>query len=42
MSVRIADLAGRLVQVARASRHKHGGVDAFMHSTGSPRKRASS
>ena len=31
---RIADLAGRLVRVARANRHKHGGVDAFMHEYG--------
>ena len=31
---RIADLAGRLVRAARANRHKHGGVDAFMHEYG--------
>jgi RHH-type proline utilization regulon transcriptional repressor/proline dehydrogenase/delta 1-pyrroline-5-carboxylate dehydrogenase len=28
---RIADLAARLVKAARANRHEHGGVDAFMH-----------
>ena len=28
---RIAELAGRLVKAARANRHEHGGVDAFMH-----------
>src|SRR5262245_45876788 len=28
---RIAELAGRLVRAARANRHAHGGVDAFMH-----------
>ena len=28
---RIAELAARLVKAARASRHEHGGVDAFMH-----------
>src|SRR5258708_266605 len=32
--VRVADLAGRLVRAARANRHKHGGVDAFMHEYG--------
>src|SRR6266853_1598826 len=31
---RIAELAGRLVRAARANRHKHGGVDAFMHEYG--------
>src|SRR5436853_6842541 len=31
---RVADLAGRLVRSARANRHKHGGVDAFMHEYG--------
>ena len=31
---RIAELAGRLVRSARANRHKHGGVDAFMHEYG--------
>ena len=31
---RIADLASRLVRSARASRHRHGGVDAFMHEYG--------
>ena len=31
---RIADLAARLVRAARANRHKHGGVDAFMHEYG--------
>jgi RHH-type transcriptional regulator, proline utilization regulon repressor / proline dehydrogenase / delta 1-pyrroline-5-carboxylate dehydrogenase len=31
---RIAELAGRLVRSARASRHRHGGVDAFMHEYG--------
>jgi len=31
---RIADLAGRLVRSARASRHRHGGLDAFMHEYG--------
>ena len=31
---RIAELAGRLVRTARASRHRHGGVDAFMHEYG--------
>ena len=30
----IAELAGRLVQAARANRHKHGGIDAFMHEYG--------
>ena len=28
---RIAGLAAGLVRAARANRHKHGGVDAFMH-----------
>jgi RHH-type transcriptional regulator, proline utilization regulon repressor / proline dehydrogenase / delta 1-pyrroline-5-carboxylate dehydrogenase len=28
---RVADLAVRLVTAARANRHEHGGVDAFMH-----------
>ena len=28
---RVADLAARLVTAARANRHEHGGVDAFMH-----------
>ncbi len=28
---RIAELAARLVKAARANRHEHGGVDAFMH-----------
>ena len=27
----VADLASRLVTAARANRHEHGGVDAFMH-----------
>ena len=27
----IAELAARLVEAARANRHEHGGVDAFMH-----------
>ena len=31
---RIADLSARLVRTARANRHKHGGVDAFMHEYG--------
>jgi RHH-type transcriptional regulator, proline utilization regulon repressor / proline dehydrogenase / delta 1-pyrroline-5-carboxylate dehydrogenase len=31
---RIADLAAKLVRAARANRHKHGGVDAFMHEYG--------
>ena len=31
---RIANLAARLVRAARASRHKHGGVDAFMREYG--------
>jgi RHH-type proline utilization regulon transcriptional repressor/proline dehydrogenase/delta 1-pyrroline-5-carboxylate dehydrogenase len=31
---RIAELAGRLVKAARANRHEHGGVDAFMHEYG--------
>src|SRR5262245_5514478 len=31
---RIADLASRLVRSARASRHRHGGIDAFMHEYG--------
>src|SRR5215468_5664745 len=31
---RIAELAGRLVRAARANRHEHGGVDAFMHEYG--------
>ena len=31
---RIADRAARLVSAARANRHKHGGVDAFMHEYG--------
>jgi RHH-type transcriptional regulator, proline utilization regulon repressor / proline dehydrogenase / delta 1-pyrroline-5-carboxylate dehydrogenase len=31
---RIAVLAGRLVEAARANRHQHGGVDAFMHEYG--------
>src|SRR5262245_66675967 len=31
---RIAELAGRLVRSARASRHRHGGIDAFMHEYG--------
>src|SRR5262245_17146554 len=28
---RVAALAARLVKAARARRHEHGGVDAFMH-----------
>src|SRR6185503_14911352 len=28
---RIAELAARLVKAARANRHEHGGIDAFMH-----------
>jgi RHH-type transcriptional regulator, proline utilization regulon repressor / proline dehydrogenase / delta 1-pyrroline-5-carboxylate dehydrogenase len=28
---RIAELAARLVEAARANRHEHGGIDAFMH-----------
>ena len=28
---RIAELAARLVRAARANRHEHGGIDAFMH-----------
>jgi RHH-type proline utilization regulon transcriptional repressor/proline dehydrogenase/delta 1-pyrroline-5-carboxylate dehydrogenase len=32
--LRIAELAARLVRAARASRHEHGGVDAFMHEYG--------
>ena len=31
---RIAELAARLVRAARANRHKHGGIDAFMHEYG--------
>src|SRR5262245_40288653 len=31
---RAASLAARLVRAARANRHKHGGVDAFMHEYG--------
>jgi len=31
---RIAELAARLVKAARANRHEHGGVDAFMHEYG--------
>jgi RHH-type proline utilization regulon transcriptional repressor/proline dehydrogenase/delta 1-pyrroline-5-carboxylate dehydrogenase len=31
---RSADLAARLVRSARANRHRHGGVDAFMHEYG--------
>src|SRR2546430_2526172 len=31
---RIADLAARLVRAARANRHEHGGVDAFMQEYG--------
>ena len=31
---RIAELAARLVRSARASRHRHGGVDAFLHEYG--------
>ena len=31
---RIADLAAGLVRAARANRHQHGGVDAFMHEYG--------
>jgi RHH-type proline utilization regulon transcriptional repressor/proline dehydrogenase/delta 1-pyrroline-5-carboxylate dehydrogenase len=31
---RIADRAARLVRAARANRHKHGGIDAFMHEYG--------
>jgi RHH-type transcriptional regulator, proline utilization regulon repressor / proline dehydrogenase / delta 1-pyrroline-5-carboxylate dehydrogenase len=31
---RIAELASRLVRSARASRHRHGGIDAFMHEYG--------
>ena len=31
---RIAELAARLVRAARANRHEHGGVDAFMHEYG--------
>ena len=31
---RIAELAARLVRAARANRHQHGGVDAFMHEYG--------
>src|SRR5262249_3303379 len=30
----IAELAAKLVRAARASRHEHGGVDAFMHEYG--------
>jgi len=30
-AARIAALARRLVEAARASRHEHGGIDAFMH-----------
>ena len=33
-SRRIAAMAGDLVRAARANRHKHGGVDAFMHEYG--------
>src|SRR3990170_1548542 len=33
-SRRIAAMAGQLVRAARANRHKHGGVDAFMHEYG--------
>src|SRR5947209_8679319 len=32
--LRIAELASRLVRAARANRHEHGGVDAFMHEYG--------
>jgi RHH-type proline utilization regulon transcriptional repressor/proline dehydrogenase/delta 1-pyrroline-5-carboxylate dehydrogenase len=31
---RIANLAARLVEAARANRHKYGGIDAFMHEYG--------
>jgi RHH-type proline utilization regulon transcriptional repressor/proline dehydrogenase/delta 1-pyrroline-5-carboxylate dehydrogenase len=31
---RVAELAARLVTAARANRHRHGGVDAFMHEYG--------
>src|SRR5262245_51979575 len=31
---RIGELASRLVRSARASRHRHGGIDAFMHEYG--------
>lgn len=31
---RIGDIARNLVHMARANRHKHGGVDAFMHEYG--------
>ena len=31
---RIAELAARLVRAARANRHQHGGVEAFMHEYG--------
>ena len=31
---RIAGLAASLVRAARASRHEHGGIDAFMHEYG--------
>ena len=31
---RIAELAGRLVRRARANRHRHGGIDAYMHEYG--------
>ena len=31
---RIADLAAKLVRAARSSRHKFGGIDAFMHEYG--------
>jgi RHH-type proline utilization regulon transcriptional repressor/proline dehydrogenase/delta 1-pyrroline-5-carboxylate dehydrogenase len=33
-SRRIATMAGHLVRAARANRHKHGGIDAFMHEYG--------
>src|SRR3972149_2284658 len=33
-SRRIAAMAGQLVRAARANRHQHGGVDAFMHEYG--------
>lgn len=33
-SNRIADRAARLVAAVRANRHKHGGIDAFMHEYG--------
>jgi RHH-type proline utilization regulon transcriptional repressor/proline dehydrogenase/delta 1-pyrroline-5-carboxylate dehydrogenase len=31
---RVANLAARLVRAARDNRHKHGGIDAFMHEYG--------